>query len=89
MIQLERAYDAESSAYGTRFLVERLWPRAVKKSALKLESWLKDVAPSTTLRKWFNHDPAKWDEFRHRYFDELKANPQAWQPILQAARHGR
>lgn len=88
MIQLERAYDAESSTDGTRFLVERLWPRGVKKTSLKIESWLKDVAPSTKLRKWFSHDPAKWDEFRHRYFDELKANPDAWQPILQAARHG-
>jgi len=88
MIQLERAYDAESSTDGTRFLVERLWPRGAKKTSLKIESWLKDVAPSTKLRKWFSHDPAKWDEFRHRYFDELKANPDAWQPILQAARQG-
>ncbi len=88
MIQLQRAYDAESSTDGTRFLVERLWPRGMKKTSLKIESWLKDVAPSTELRKWFNHDPAKWDEFRRRYFAELKANPEAWQPILQAARHG-
>jgi uncharacterized protein YeaO (DUF488 family) len=88
MIQLERAYDAESRMDGTRFLVERLWPRGVKKSTLKIESWLKDVAPSTELRKWFSHDPAKWDEFRRRYFAELKANPDAWQPLLEAARHG-
>lgn len=89
MIQLERAYDAESSTDGTRFLVERLWPRAVKKSSLKIESWLKDEAPSTKLRKWFRHDPAKWDEFRRRYFAELEDNPDAWQPILQAARLGK
>ncbi|MDQ2773358.1 MAG: DUF488 domain-containing protein [Acidobacteriota bacterium] len=88
MIQLERAYDAESSTDGTRFLVERLWPRGVKKASLKIESWLKEVAPSTKLRKWFSHDPAKWDEFRRRYFDELKTDPDAWQPILEAARHG-
>jgi uncharacterized protein YeaO (DUF488 family) len=89
MIQLERAYDAESSDDGRRFLVERLWPRGVKKSALKIESWLKDVAPSTKLRKWFSHDPAKWEEFRRRYFAELNANPDAWQPLLVAARHGK
>ncbi len=88
MIQLERAYDAESSTDGTRFLVERLWPRAVKKSSLKIEAWLKDAAPSTDLRKWFSHDPAKWDEFRRRYFAELKANPNSWGSILQAARRG-
>ncbi len=88
MIQLERAYDPEKRTDGTRFLVERLWPRAVKKSSLKIESWLKDVAPSTKLRKWFSHDPAKWDEFRRRYFAELEANPEAWQPLLEAARHG-
>lgn len=88
MIQLERVYDASSSADGTRFLVERLWPRGVKKTSLKIESWLKDVAPSTELRKWFSHDPARWDEFRRRYFAELKANPDAWQPILDAAHHG-
>lgn len=88
MIQLKRAYDPENSTDGTRFLVERLWPRGVKKSSLHIEQWLKDVAPSAELRKWFQHDPAKWSEFRRRYFAELKANPDAWQPILQAARHG-
>src|SRR6185312_10393601 len=88
MIQLERAYDAESSKDGKRFLVERLWPRAVKKSSLKIEGWLKEAAPSTKLRKWFRHDPAKWDEFRKRYFAELKASPSAWQPIIQAAHRG-
>lgn len=89
MIELKRAYDPAGSADGTRLLVERLWPRGVKKSALKIDNWLKDVAPSTELRKWFNHDPAKWAEFRRRYFDELAANPESWQPILHAARHGR
>ncbi len=88
MIQLERAYDAPGSKDGTRFLVERLWPRGVKKSSLHIKDWLKDVAPSTELRKWFNHDPAKWNEFRQRYFAELKANPQAWRPIIEAAQDG-
>lgn len=88
MIKLERAYDSESTADGHRFLVERLWPRGVKKTSLKLESWLKDVAPSTELRKWFSHDPAKWEEFRRRYFAELKANPDAWKPLIEAAHRG-
>jgi uncharacterized protein YeaO (DUF488 family) len=89
MIQLQRAYDEESSEDGTRFLAERLWPRAMKKSSLKIESWLKDVAPSTELRKWFSHAPEKWDEFRRRYFAELKDHRDAWQPILDAAAHGK
>jgi len=86
MIRLERAYDEESSKDGRRFLVERLWPRGVKKSTLNIESWLKDVAPSTELRKWFNHDPAKWEDFRSHYFAELSANPEAWDSLLAAAR---
>ena len=88
MINLKRAYDPATSADGIRLLVERLWPRGVKKTSLRIKGWLKDVAPSTELRKWFSHDPAKWDEFQKRYFDELMANPDAWEPILQAARHG-
>jgi uncharacterized protein YeaO (DUF488 family) len=60
----------------------------VTKEALRIEGWLKDVAPSDDLRKWFGHEPAKWDEFRRRYFAELDAKPEAWQPILKAARRG-
>ncbi len=89
MIQLKRAYDAAARSDGGRFLVERLWPRGVKKESLPLQAWLKDVAPSTGLREWFAHDPAKWPEFRRRYFVELKAQPQAWQPLLAAAHRGR
>lgn len=89
MIQLKRAYDPPASADGTRFLVERLWPRGVKKESLRVEAWLKDVAPSTELRQWFAHDPAKWPEFRRRYFAELKTHPEAWRPLLIAARRGR
>lgn len=88
MIQLERAYDASSSTDETRFLVERLWPRGVKKTSLHIQDWLKDVAPSTELRKWFSHDPAKWDEFRRRYIAELEANPEAWERLVEAARGG-
>lgn len=88
MIQLKRAYDAASDDDGARFLVERLWPRGVKKEALRLDGWLKDVAPSTELRKWFGHDPEKWAEFQRRYFAELKERPEALEPILKAARKG-
>lgn len=88
MIQTKRVYDPADKADGTRLLIERLWPRGIKKTALEIESWIKDVAPSTELRKWFSHDPAKWDEFRRRYFAELEAHPEAWQPILKAMRGG-
>lgn len=88
MIYLKRVYDPIVQADGTRLLIERLWPRGITKSSLKIESWIKDVAPSTELRKWFSHDPAKWDEFRRRYFAELKKHPEAWRPIIEAMRHG-
>ena len=88
MITLKRAYDAASAEDGTRFLVERLWPRGVSKATLRVEAWLKDAAPSTELRKWFNHDPDKWDEFRRLYGRELDACPEGWQPIVSAARRG-
>lgn len=88
MIQLQKAYDAPGKADGTRILVERLWPRGVKKTSLKLDDWRKDVGPTTELRKWFSHDPAKWDEFRKRYFVELEANREAWGPIADAAAKG-
>ncbi len=88
MIRLKRAYEPASRQDGTRFLVERLWPRGIKKDALPLDGWLKDAAPSTELRKWFAHDPAKWDQFRKRYWLELDREPSAWDPIAAAARHG-
>jgi uncharacterized protein YeaO (DUF488 family) len=88
MIQLKRVYDPPDSADGARFLVERLWPRGVKKSSLVIDAWLKDAAPSVNLRKWFHHDPALWNEFRQRYFAELKANSASWLPLLEVARHG-
>ncbi len=89
MIQLKRAYDKASDNDGARFLVERLWPRGVKKSALKLDGWLKDVAPSNDLRSWFGHDPGKWSEFKRRYVRELERNEAAWRPLLAGARRGR
>ncbi len=87
-LQLKRAYDPLTKQDGTRFLVERLWPRGVTKSALTDVEWLREVAPSTELRKWFHHDPERWHEFRRRYFAELKLNRESLAPILEAARKG-
>ena len=88
MLQIKRAYEPPAKSDGTRILVERLWPRGIKKEVLKLDAWLKEVAPSTALRKWFGHEPAKWAEFQRRYRVELNGHPEAWQPILDAAAKG-
>lgn len=87
-IRLKRAYDPSQKEDGARFLVDRLWPRGIKKEKLPLRGWIKDVAPSSELRKWFGHDPGKWEEFRRRYLSELESHPQALQPIQQAIRKG-
>lgn len=88
MIHVKRTYDPPASTDGSRFLVDRLWPRGITKDALEIKAWLKDVAPSNELRHWYHHDLDQWTEFRRRYFAELSANPDAWQPLLEAARHG-
>lgn len=88
MLKIKRVYEDAKRSDGTRFLVERLWPRGIKKEDLKMKAWLKDVAPSPDLRKWFAHDPDKWTEFQRRYRAELKANPDAWKPIREAAERG-
>ena len=88
MIQIKRVYDPVERGDGHRFLVERLWPRGLKKENLIAEGWDKDVAPSTELRKWFSHDPAKWPEFQKRYDKELAAHREAWQPLLDKAHDG-
>ena len=74
-VTLKRAYDAPARTDGKRILIDRLWPRGVSKARAGIDLWLKDVAPSTGLRKWFAHDPEKWPEFRRRYRAELKGNP--------------
>jgi uncharacterized protein YeaO (DUF488 family) len=89
VINLKRAYEPATTTDGARFLVERLWPRGMRKSRLKLQGWLKDLAPSAELRKWFSHDPKKWPEFRRRYYTALRTHPEAWRPLLSAARRGR
>lgn len=86
-IRLARVYDHEPTATPV-YLVERLWPRGIRRDDLTLDGWVKDAAPTTELRKWFAHDPAKWDEFRRRYFAELDADPSAWQPLVDAASDG-
>ena len=88
MIKLKRAYDPISRSDGTRFLVERLWPRGLTKAKLHVDAWLKEVGPSAELRKWFGHDPEKWGTFRTHYARELDSRPEAWQPIVSAARRG-
>jgi len=88
MIKLKRVYESMGNRDGKKFLVERLWPRGVKKTALANAIWLKDVAPSTELRKWFGHDPKRWEEFQRRYRVELKAHQAVLESILEAARRG-
>ena len=88
MLKIKRAYESTETSDGARFLVDRLWPRGIKKENLEMNAWLKDVAPSPALRKWFAHDPDKWPEFQKRYWAELESNPEAWQPILEAAKQG-
>ncbi|HEY8055620.1 MAG TPA: DUF488 domain-containing protein [Terriglobales bacterium] len=85
MIQLKRAYDAPTAGDGRRILVERLWPRGVKKTDLPLDAWMKEVAPSTELRQWFSHEVARWPEFQKRYEAELRAHATAVKPLLEAA----
>ena len=74
-ISLKRAYEPATEADGMRVLVDRLWPRGITKAKAAIDLWVKDLAPSTELRKWFGHDPEKWDEFQERYRAELSANP--------------
>jgi uncharacterized protein YeaO (DUF488 family) len=84
---IKRVYQDLSPDDGVRFLVDRIWPRGVRKSALSSATWLRDVAPSTPLRKWFGHDPAKWPEFQKRYRTELQSHSDAYGPILEAIQH--
>jgi uncharacterized protein YeaO (DUF488 family) len=88
VIRVKRTYDPPARSDGRRILVERLWPRGMKKESLAADAWIKEVAPSTELRKWFGHRVELWEEFRRRYRAELDANPAAWQPILDAAKRG-
>ena len=88
MLYVKRIYEAPKANDGARYLVDRLWPWGMKKENLIMDAWLKEVAPSTELRRWYGHDPAKWDEFQRRYRAELDANPAAWKLLLESARQG-
>ncbi len=88
MIRIKRTYEPRARADGRRILVERLWPRGMKREALQMDAWMKEVAPSTQLRKWFGHRPERWQEFRRRYKKELRANPDACSSILDVSKRG-
>lgn len=88
-IQIKRVYEPASPEDGWRVLVDRLWPRGMTKERAQADLWLKEAAPSTELRLWFGHDPAKWDEFMRRYRAELDAQPEAVAALLAAAARGR
>ncbi|HMO28321.1 DUF488 family protein [Enterovirga sp.] len=85
---LKRAYEAPSPGDGSRILVDRLWPRGLRKDAAAIGSWDKDVAPSADLRRWFGHDPARWDEFQARYREELRMIPGKLDALADLARSG-
>jgi uncharacterized protein YeaO (DUF488 family) len=84
----KRVYDKPASGDGMRVLVDRLWPRGIRKQDLRFDEWWKDLAPSTELRKWFGHDPARWNEFRRRYAAELAARSQALACLREALQRG-
>jgi len=85
MIYVKRVYSPPQHGKGGYFLVDRLWPRGIRKDEFHHVAWFKDVAPSHGLRNWYQHDPAKWEEFKRRYFSELDQKPEVWIPILDAA----
>jgi len=87
-ILLKRVYEAPGKRDGCRVLVDRLWPRGLARNKARIDLWLKDVAPSAPLRKWFAHDPLKWPEFKKRYFRELAGKPAAVKPLRSLARKG-
>ncbi len=89
MIAIKRAYDKPSHSDGFRILIDRLWPRGLTKEKVAADLWLKDIAPSTELRKWFGHDPEKWPEFKNKYFQELKQKKELIDTIKKHTKQGR
>jgi len=87
-VKLKRAYELPAADDGTRVLVDRLWPRGVSKEHAALDQWMKDISPSTELRKWFGHDPARWEEFCRRYTEELHQNAERVSQLRSLAREG-
>lgn len=88
-IRVKRAHEAPATSDGQRVLVDRMWPRGLSKDKLQLDDWVKDVAPSSELRKWFGHDPEKWAGFKERYFAELDARPEAVATLRERLDRGR
>ncbi len=88
-IRLKRAYEPPASDDGTRVLIDRLWPRGVKKADAAIDEWMKEIAPSTTLRKWFGHDPERWSEFRRRYKSEIRHHRDELERLRALAQRGR
>lgn len=89
MLRLKRAYEKPAKSDGQRILVERLWPRGLTKQRAAIDLWLKEIAPSPQLRKWFGHDPEKWRRFQQRYWKELKQNPKALSQLRTQIKKGR
>jgi uncharacterized protein YeaO (DUF488 family) len=81
-LQLKRAYESPADTDGMRILVDRLWPRGLSKATAKIDFWAKEVAPSNELRRWYQHEPEKWPEFRHKYLAELQSNPEPVQELI-------
>jgi uncharacterized protein YeaO (DUF488 family) len=88
-IKLKRAYEPRGSDDGTRILIDRLWPRGVKKANAAIDEWMKEIAPSTELRKWFGHDPERWPEFRRRYKSEIRQHAEQFDRLRHLALRGR
>lgn len=88
-VRLKRAYEPRAVGDGTRILIDRLWPRGVSKARAAIDQWMKDIAPSTELRKWFGHEPARWGEFRRRYAEEVRRNAELFSQLRALARAGR
>lgn len=87
-IRIKRAYDAAVPSDGYRILVDRIWPRGISRKSLRADAWLKDVAPSTALRKWYDHDPEKWEEFKNRYFLEIGEHRELVRRIVDLGSEG-
>jgi uncharacterized protein YeaO (DUF488 family) len=87
-VSLKRAYEPPTRSDGTRILIDRLWPRGIKKEEAKIDEWMKTISPTTELRTWFGHDPARWSEFRRRYKAELRRHPKELERLRTLARKG-
>ncbi len=87
-VKLKRAYEPATADDGTRILIDRMWPRGIKKTEAAIDRWVRDIAPSTELRRWFGHRPERWPEFRRRYLAELKNRPELVEEIRGAAHDG-